>query len=165
MRRTLSAKSVRWTQPESCRLQHLVAGERRRIRQIVRLQLRHLARAVAAVGNGRYVRIMVRTQADEIHRLRKRLAALNDEVQRKIDGLVISVLAEDTERTFSEHDVCQALRAVDFELAAKDAYPLLTRLAREQRIQSEGPKYRGIGPGVLKRQLRETPGPKAKGKS
>lgn len=102
---------------------------------------------------------MLSEQVDEIHELRQRLAELGDEIQRKIDGLVIAVLAHDPARSFSERDVSHALTDAGFEMPIKDVYPLLTRLAKDTRIERVGLTYRAIQPSVLKRQLTETPTP------
>jgi hypothetical protein len=98
---------------------------------------------------------MLSEQVDEIHRLRKKAADLHDEIERKIAALVIAALGQE-DKTFSERELVTALGKAGFELPVKDAYPLLTRLANDQRIRREGPRYRAIRPDVLNRQLQDT---------
>jgi hypothetical protein len=100
---------------------------------------------------------MLSEQVDEIHELRKKAAELHDEIERKVAALVISALAQE-DRAFSERDLVAALHGAGFELPVKDVYPLLTRLANDQLIKREGPRYRAIRPGVLNRQLGGTSG-------
>jgi hypothetical protein len=94
-------------------------------------------------------------QVDDIHDSRKRAAELHDEIDRKVDALVIAALGQE-DKAFSERDVVECLGAAGFELPVKEAYPLLTRLANDNKIGREGPRYRAIRPGVLNRQLRDT---------
>ncbi len=95
---------------------------------------------------------MLNDQADEIHELRRKAAEVHAEIERRVDALVITAFSE-SESSCSERDLVERLRAVGFELSAKDAYPLLARLASEGRLQREGPRYRAIRPEVLQRQL------------
>lgn len=100
---------------------------------------------------------MLRDQVDEIHQLRRNLAELEAEIDRKIDALVISVVSEHGEKTFSERDIAVALQAAGFEIALKDVYPLVTRLVSAMVIERTGLSYKAIRPAVMKRQLLETP--------
>jgi hypothetical protein len=100
---------------------------------------------------------MLQKKVEEIEALRRKQAEIGLEIQRKIDALVISVVSEGTDEAgLSERDIVVRLHSAGFELAMKEAYSLLTRLVAEQRIQSKGPRYVGIRPEVMKRQLRET---------
>jgi hypothetical protein len=60
------------------------------------------------------------------------------------------------DKAFSEREVVERLGKAGFELPVKDAYPLLTRLANDNKIRRECPRYRSIRPEVLNRQLRDT---------
>jgi hypothetical protein len=101
---------------------------------------------------------MLEKKVKEIDSLRRKQAEIGLEIQRKIDALVISAVNESTDEAgLSERDLCVLLHEAGFELPVKEAYPLLTRLADEKRILRKGPRYLGIRPDVMSRQLRDNP--------
>jgi hypothetical protein len=100
---------------------------------------------------------MLKKMVTEIEELHRRHAEIERTIQKKLDALVIQVVADcEDDAGLSERDVCTALAKAGYDLHARDAYPLLKRLADERKIQMRGIRYAGLRPEVMKRQLKET---------